>query len=145
MLTFYELDLGLNHVVRKWSDAVDMSSNLLISVPGGSEGPGGVLVCSEGWLTWKNQNYTDISLKIPRRRGSDQATLIVSHAVHKMKNGFFILAQTELGDLFKITIDWAEDVVRQLSIMYFDTIPVSRALGILKSGFLFSAPEFGNQ
>ncbi len=33
-LTFYELDLGLNHVVRKWSDPVDNGANLLISVPG---------------------------------------------------------------------------------------------------------------
>jgi splicing factor 3B subunit 3 len=30
MLTYYELDLGLNHVVRRWSDAVDMTANLLI-------------------------------------------------------------------------------------------------------------------
>ncbi len=30
MLTFYELDLGLNHVVRKWSDAVDATTNMLI-------------------------------------------------------------------------------------------------------------------
>jgi splicing factor 3B subunit 3 len=62
-----------------------------------------------------------------------------------MKNAFFILAQTELGDLFKITIDWTEDVVRRLSISYFDTISTSLALCILKAGFLFSAPEFGNQ
>lgn len=30
MLTYYELDLGLNHVVRKWSDPVDPRANLLI-------------------------------------------------------------------------------------------------------------------
>jgi splicing factor 3B subunit 3 len=30
MLTFYELDLGLNHVVRKWSGPVDRLANLLI-------------------------------------------------------------------------------------------------------------------
>ena len=29
MLTYYELDLGLNHVVRKWSDPVDARANLL--------------------------------------------------------------------------------------------------------------------
>lgn len=43
-LTFYELDLGLNTVVRKWSDPVDNGANLLIAVPGGADGPGGVLV-----------------------------------------------------------------------------------------------------
>ncbi len=30
MLTFYELDLGLNHVVRKWSEATDPRANLLV-------------------------------------------------------------------------------------------------------------------
>jgi splicing factor 3B subunit 3 len=33
-LTFYELDLGLNHVVRKYSEPLDEHANLLISVPG---------------------------------------------------------------------------------------------------------------
>lgn len=45
-LTFYELDLGLNTVVRKWSEPVDNGANLLIAVPGGGDGPGGVLVSS---------------------------------------------------------------------------------------------------
>lgn len=30
MLTFYELDLGLNHVVRKWSEPTDTRANLLV-------------------------------------------------------------------------------------------------------------------
>ena len=55
MLTFYELDLGLNHVTRKWSEEVDPSANMLISVPGGADGPGGVLVCSENFIVYKNQ------------------------------------------------------------------------------------------
>jgi splicing factor 3B subunit 3 len=33
-LTFYELDLGLNHVVRKYSEPLDDPANLLIAVPG---------------------------------------------------------------------------------------------------------------
>ncbi|CAG8455093.1 129_t:CDS:10, partial [Racocetra fulgida] len=31
MLTYYELDLGLNHVVRKWSDPVDARANMLFA------------------------------------------------------------------------------------------------------------------
>ena len=31
MLTYYELDLGLNHVVRKYSEKVDEHANFLIS------------------------------------------------------------------------------------------------------------------
>ena len=33
-LTFYELDLGLNHVVRKYSEPLEEHANFLISVPG---------------------------------------------------------------------------------------------------------------
>ena len=33
MLTFYELDLGLNHVVRKYSEPLEDTANMLI--PGG--------------------------------------------------------------------------------------------------------------
>lgn len=31
MLTFYELDLGLNHVVRKYSEPLEDTANMLIS------------------------------------------------------------------------------------------------------------------
>jgi splicing factor 3B subunit 3 len=54
-LTFYELDLGLNHVVRKSSEPVDNGANLLIPVPGGDDGPGGVLVCAENFIFYRNQ------------------------------------------------------------------------------------------
>ena len=53
-LTFYELDLGLNHVVRKYSEPLEEHGNMLISVPGGNDGPSGVLVCSENYITYKN-------------------------------------------------------------------------------------------
>lgn len=43
-LTLYELDLGLNHVVRKYSEPIDNGANMLVPVPGGADGPGGVLV-----------------------------------------------------------------------------------------------------
>ena len=38
----------------------DPSSNLLISVPGGTDGPGGVLIGSEDFLVWKNQDHTEV-------------------------------------------------------------------------------------
>ena len=53
-LTFYELDLGSNHVVRKYSEPLEEHANLLISVPGGNDGPSGVIICSENYLTYKN-------------------------------------------------------------------------------------------
>ena len=33
MLTYYELDLGLNHVVRKWSEPTDTRANMLVQGP----------------------------------------------------------------------------------------------------------------
>jgi len=39
------------------------------SVPGGGEGPSGVLICSENYLTYKNfGDQPDIRCPIPRRR-----------------------------------------------------------------------------
>ena len=55
IVTFYELDLGLNHVTRKHMEEVDPNSNLLISVPGGDDGPGGCLLCAENWVIYLNE------------------------------------------------------------------------------------------
>ncbi|CAL1135370.1 unnamed protein product, partial [Cladocopium goreaui] len=67
MLTLYEMDLGLNHVTRKFADAVDHSAHALIAVPGGVDGPSGVLVCCENCLVYKKQGHPDVVCAIPRR------------------------------------------------------------------------------
>ncbi|AEO69296.1 uncharacterized protein THITE_2119532 [Thermothielavioides terrestris NRRL 8126] len=157
-LVYYELDLGLNHVVRKWSDTVDPTSSLLFQVPGGNDGPSGVLVCGEENVTYRHSNQEAFRVPIPRRRGATEdpqrKRTIVSGVMHKLKGSagaFFFLLQTDDGDLFKVTIDMVEDSegnptgeVRRLKIKYFDTIPIAHSLCILKSGFLFAASEFGN-
>lgn len=154
-LVYYELDLGLNHVVRKWTDTVDRSSNMIFQVPGGVDGPSGVLVCGEENITYRHSNQEAFRVPIPRRRGATEdpqrKRYIVSGAMHKMRGTFFFLLQSEDGDLFKVTIDMGEDdneqptsdVIR-LRIKYFDTVPVASNLCILKSGFLFVAAETGN-
>lgn len=157
-LVYYELDLGLNHVVRKWSDPVDRTATILFQVPGGQDGPSGVLVCGEDNITYRHSNQEAFRVAIPRRRGATEdpqrKRSIVAGVMHKLKGAagaFFFLLQTEDGDLFKITIEMAEDEngaptgeVQRLKIKYFDTVPVSSSLCILKSGFLFVASEFGN-
>ncbi|KAL2196382.1 CPSF A subunit region-domain-containing protein [Corynascus similis CBS 632.67] len=143
-LVYYELDLGLNHIVRKWSEPVDPTSSLLFQVPAGNDGPSGVLVCS-------------FCVPIPRRRGAaedpQRKRTIVSGVMHKLKNSpeaFFFLLQTEDGDLFKVTLGMQEDnegnltEVNCIKLRYFDTVPVAKSLCILKSGFLLVASEFGN-
>ncbi|KAJ3092115.1 Splicing factor 3B subunit 3, partial [Quaeritorhiza haematococci] len=180
LITYYELDLGLNHVVRKWAEPVDPRANMLIAVPGGMDGPSGVLVCSENYITWVHQGCQSIRVPIPRRhdpfhpnlsnnhgklrrvdddddesQDAARGVIIVAAVVHKLKKGFFIFAQTEDGDVFKITMDYEAAVanaegtavggaVQNIRIKYFDTIPVASAMCLLKTGFLFVASEFGN-
>lgn len=145
-LTFYELDLGLNHVARKWSGPIDNGANLLVTVPGGGDGPSGVLVCAENFVIYKNQGHPDVRAVIPRRADlpAERGVLIVSTATHRQKAMFFFLLQTEYGDIFKVTLEHENDRVTELKIKYFDTIPVTSAMCVLKSGFLFAASEFGN-
>ena len=71
-LVFYELDLGLNHVVRKQSDALDFVANKLIQVPGGADGPSGVILCSENLVTYRHIDEPPVSVRIPRRTGGLQ-------------------------------------------------------------------------
>jgi splicing factor 3B subunit 3 len=154
-LVYYELDLGLNHVVKKWTDTVDRTANLLFQVPGGSDGPSGVLVCGEENITYRHSNQEAFRVPVPRRRGATEdpqrKRSIITGVMHKMRGTFFFLLQSEDGDLFKVTIDMVEDEneqptgeVSRLKIKYFDTVPVASSLCILKSGFLFVGAENGN-
>ncbi|WFD27989.1 pre-mRNA-splicing factor rse1 [Malassezia nana] len=156
MLTYYELDLGLNHVVRRWSEPVDRSAHHLVSIPGGYnqstqrwDGPSGVLVCMEDFIVYKHQGQPEHCVPIPcryhpaakQRRG----TMIVASVLHKLKAAFFVLLQTEDGDLFKVTLDHEDEEVQALRIQYFDTVPVAVNLVILRAGFLYVASETGTQ
>ncbi|CAG8605229.1 6855_t:CDS:10 [Paraglomus brasilianum] len=148
MLTYYELDLGLNHVVRKWSDPVDARANMLFPVPGGNDGPSGVLVCSENFITYKHQRSPSLRIPIPRRRSPledpGRGLIIVSGVMHKMKGFFFFLLQSEEGDVYKVTLEYDSDTVTEIKIKYFDTLPVAASLCILRAGFLFVGAEFGD-
>lgn len=148
-LTFYEVDLSSNHVVRKYSEPLEEHANFLITVPGGDDGPSGVLICSENYLTYKNLgDQHDIRCPIPRRRNDlddpERGMIFVCSATHKTKSMFFFLAQTEQGDIFKITLETDDDMVMEIKLKYFDTVPVASAMCVLKTGFLFVASEFGN-
>ncbi|GMR55853.1 hypothetical protein PMAYCL1PPCAC_26048 [Pristionchus mayeri] len=148
-LTFYELDLGLNHVVRKYAEALQDPGNLLIPVPGGQDGPSGVIVCCENYIVYKNLgDQPDIRVPIPRRRNdlddADRSLIVIAYAMHKTKLMFFFLIQTEHGDIFKVTLETEEDLVVEMKVKYFDTVPPANAMCILRTGFLFVASEFGN-
>lgn len=94
MLTYYELDLGLNTVVQKWSGATDPRANILVQVPGGQsgslgrlDGPSGVLICCEGHVIYCNMDAPQHRVSIPCRQDDDHSrgVLIVSVVMHRMK------------------------------------------------------------
>lgn len=96
MLTYYELDLGLNHVVRKWSEPTDPRANLLVQVPGGQlassdrfDGPSGVLVCCEDHIIYRHVDVPQHRVPIPRRKhplnDPSRGLIITAAVMHKMK------------------------------------------------------------
>lgn len=147
-LTYYELALGLNHIVKKYSETISETSNFLLSIPGGSDGPSGVIVGCKDFIQYMNQGVVHI-LPIPKRVGSKADNYIITGAVHKIKienrKSFFILLQSNHGDLFKVTIDFILAKVKSMSIKYFDTLPVCNSLIILKSGLIFADSQIGDK
>ena len=150
VLTYYELDLGLNHVVRKWTEPIARTAFLLLTVPGGDDGPSGVLICSENWVSYKHQGHAEVRTALPRRRDlpNSKGLLVTAASMHKQKKGsFFFLLQTELGDLYRVTLQLdATDrkIVRDVIVTIFDSIQPANSLCITKIGLLFVAAEFGN-
>uniref|UniRef100_M4BEI1 DNA damage-binding protein 1 n=1 Tax=Hyaloperonospora arabidopsidis (strain Emoy2) TaxID=559515 RepID=M4BEI1_HYAAE len=143
-LVLYELDLGLNHVTRRWSEDVVRSANMLVAVPGGGDGPGGVLVLGENTVQYKNEGHVGLTCAIPRRERGERSVVIVAAATHKQRDLFFVLLQSELGDLYKISLEYSGTVVDEIKIQFFDTVPVATAMCITKTGLLFCASEFSN-
>lgn len=86
LLTYYQLDLGLNHVIRKWSEATERSANMLARVPG-VDGPGGVLVFAENWVLYRNEGHPEVRAPLPRREHlpEGRGTLLVCYAFFQQK------------------------------------------------------------
>lgn len=137
-LNYYELDQGLNHLVRNTSQIkLPSSSSHMIALP---YPIGGVLIACRSFLIYDHPSSNPIFLPIPIRKGSKE-TVIISHVVHKLKkDNFFVLIQSTLGDLFKLSVDFDLDkeLINNISITYFDTIPECIDISIFKSGFLFA-------
>ena len=105
MLTYYELDLGLNHVVRKWSEATDPHANLLVQVLGGQlassdrfDGPSGVLVCCEDHIIYRHVDVPQHRVPIPRRKHPNLVRLFYPHLC------FIILM------LLNLIVSWERDL-----------------------------------
>eukprot|EP01124_Arcella_intermedia_P030027 TRINITY_DN6478_c0_g1_i1.p1 TRINITY_DN6478_c0_g1~~TRINITY_DN6478_c0_g1_i1.p1 ORF type:complete len:1199 (-),score=275.88 TRINITY_DN6478_c0_g1_i1:1875-5471(-) len=146
-LTLYELDLGLNHVVRQSSEPIPRTTNMIVSVPGGSDGPGGVLLACQDYIYHRTTEHEDKKALIPRRRDIPRKSglMMTSWVLVKQRDWFFFLFQSEYGDLYKVSLDYDEDGnVHDIKIKYFDTVPLAVSLAVLKTGFMFVASEAGN-
>ena len=70
VLNYYELDRGLNHIVKKRSSVLEklpQDANHLISLPGPV---GGIMVCGKNWMFYENFDSSQrIYLPLPRRKG----------------------------------------------------------------------------
>lgn len=154
-LAYYELDLGLNHVSRKWAIPVHSTACCIVAAPGGADGPGGVFIGSEDWIEYNHYSTTGgsssavkVACAIPRRKlhPPNKGILVTNIVVYRQRKTFFALAQTELGDVYKVTVqlDKTKNKVVGLSIALLDTLPTANALCVSKLGTLFCASEFGN-
>ena len=166
-LAYYELDLGLNHVSRRWATTVHRTACCLAAIPGGADGPSGVLVGGENYIEYLHEGMTAPPLPpgggnnnnkkpkrmicaIPRRElhPNSKGILIQTITVLKQKkNKFFALAQSELGDVYKITLHMPKDdktIVSSMTICLLDTLPVGTGMNISKLALLFVPCEFGD-
>lgn len=158
-LSFYVMDLGLNHMVVGNDVCMeDKTLSFILGCP--NLQPYGIgtrdertqredinpfVLCGfDGYISLRDmEGFYDVSVQLPSRKDTT-STIIVSGTIHKLKKDFFILLQSNHGDLYKVSIipenDTGAPVMR---IAYFDTIPVSESLHIFKSGSLLSLSEFG--
>uniref|UniRef100_A0A6S8VTF1 DNA damage-binding protein 1 n=1 Tax=Chaetoceros debilis TaxID=122233 RepID=A0A6S8VTF1_9STRA len=152
-VAYYELDLGLNHVSRRWATPAHPSACCMTPLHGGVEGPSGVLVGGEDYIEYVHEGSTSASkiiCAIPRRElhPPNKGILITKMTVHKQKKSkFFALAQSELGDVYKVSIFLDPNDKTQvtgMSISLLDTLPVANALNVSKLGMLFVPAEFGD-
>lgn len=147
-LTIYEMDLGLNHVIRKHLTPVDQTAHRIVSVPADQAGPGGIIVVCENFLVYTRPDHEDRKCYLPVRYESriadpTRGLFVAAHATFDIQGLFFVFA-SELGDLYKVVLNFTGADVHSISVQYFDTIAPSVAINILKSGYLFSASESSN-
>jgi splicing factor 3B subunit 3 len=95
--------------------------------------------------------------------GTDiNASVIITSAVTlKQKKSFFFLLQSDLGDVYvpcqpttiaqsihtvtryRVALEQDGDNVAAINMHYFETLPVSSSMAVLRSGYLFVATEMG--
>ena len=65
-IVYYEMDFGMNTVIRKKDTPVDPTAHMIIPVPAAPEGPGGILIVLEDYLLYKG--IEDHMIRFPVRK-----------------------------------------------------------------------------
>lgn len=155
-LVFYILDLGLNHIVKRADYKLSSEVNFLMGVPALSkynincvtktdETNPFVLIGFEGYLLLKDMNgFFSLKVQLPNRIGHKAS--IITGSLQLLKKSFFILLQSNFGDLYKLTIepDHNDRDRPIVAISYFDTIFQAEKLHIFKNGYLYANSEMGD-
>ena len=154
-LTFYELDLGLNHVARRSSEPIDNGANLLIPIGGNGRPRRRARVRGElrdvqerertGRGAARGDPAAERALRRPRRAHR------VGAAHRDKRDGFFVLAQSVRRRVQSHAGERVWEVRRRrgarvanVRLVYFDTVPPCADMCVLKTGFLFAASELGD-
>lgn len=151
-VALYELDLGLNHILHKWSQPVDFSAAKLVAIPGGNNGPSGALICSDGKLRYAHPNQESLEVVLPS--SGNAQNYVISAVMHKLGDSFFVLLQDSQGVLFKLSFFLSEEdvasrwggrkAVVKLELQQFGQSDPSFFLAVFKAGFLFCATIAGD-
>eukprot|EP00388_Colpodella_angusta_P000978 GDKJ01003288.1.p1 GENE.GDKJ01003288.1~~GDKJ01003288.1.p1 ORF type:complete len:1384 (+),score=369.78 GDKJ01003288.1:37-4188(+) len=143
VVSFYAVDVQLNHVVKKKSIVVPFSAHRLISISDSNLPAGSLLVCCEDFLLLLNgRNNQEVTCAFPRRAETpgDRTLMVSAHATHRLKNNTsLIFVQTDSGDLYSVDVH-----PNRMSISYFDSLPVASSIAISRQGQLFTACENGD-
>lgn len=96
---------------------IGRGASLLLPVPGGEAGPSGVLVCGENWVAYKHQDHPEVRAPLPRRETMppSRGLLVTSGTLHQQPGLFFHLIQSELGDLYKVSV---QEVIQILHLAF---------------------------
>eukprot|EP00127_Corallochytrium_limacisporum_P002266 Clim_evm54s109 gene=Clim_evmTU54s109 len=164
-LNTYELDLGLNSVVRKRTialqspgDSQGRRATKLISIPAkDAEGSGsGVLVCFEdGRIKFhsvkelrssKTSQSRSIvpgsSVYLPTSASDNDfqlSTLVIVATALRTQSMMIVLLQTETGDVFRVHLDDERGTISRVT--HFDIVTPSVSILIFRSGFVFCLSE----
>jgi splicing factor 3B subunit 3 len=140
-LVFYELDLGINSLIRCSEFSVPASANCLVSLPGPLFGhAGGVLSCARGHVQHFPHTGEPIPFPIPLRKNAEELPIIVASATFCGAAIWFALLQNQFGDL--LIVQPSDSGV--IDVRYFDTVPLASKLVVLRQGILGVFAETGS-